>query len=85
MPRTHSKSFPALQSAMTEVEEAREYSDRAEPEIIDEAIFRLKAAELRADRIVREIKKAPASVEAKQGARKKLLNFIIPHFRRLRK
>lgn len=56
--RTHTEPLSMLKAAMTEIEEAREFFDRAEGnEQIDEATTRLIAAEMTANRIIREIKK----------------------------
>lgn len=83
--RVDPKSHAEFWDAVGEKTAAEQFFDYAEPELIVECCHRINAARARVDRVTREIKKAPASVEAKQGARKKLLNFIIPQFRRLRK
>jgi hypothetical protein len=46
-----------MKTAIREVEEAREFFNQATPEIIDEAIYELKAKELRLNRIIREMKR----------------------------
>ena len=57
MSSVHTEPGSILKAAMREVEEAREYFNRAEPEMIDEAIYGLKEKELRLDRIIREMKR----------------------------
>ena len=55
--RAYTKSFSILKSAVKEADEANEFYNYAEPEMIDEAIYELKAKELRLDRIIREIRR----------------------------
>lgn len=46
-----------LANAILELHEARDYFDQAEPEQIDEATYRLNAAEIKVNRVINELKK----------------------------
>jgi len=83
--KVDSKSHAEFWDAIDEKNETEQFFDYAEPELIVECCHRINAARARVDRVTRDIKKAPAGVETKQGAVKKILKLIVPQFRRLRK